>query len=120
MLNHRDSTSKSTKRLPQFNADVPAAHDEKVLGQAIQFQSRLTGQRFGSEQALDRWDPGLGSQVNKQFVAGEEPDRSTLRGMKFDRAWSDESSFAQDEAVAYRSVQIVPIEIDHPRDHRPL
>src|ERR1700742_5175532 len=68
-LHHGDVTSQAGKGLCELKADVPASHNEQVLGKSIELQDFDVRHGSGVSEAGDGLDPLARSQVKEDFVA---------------------------------------------------
>ena len=69
MLDDGHAAAEAAVRLGELEADIPAAEDDEVLGQPVEFEQLDVRQRPGIRQAGDRRDRGVGSQVEEDSVA---------------------------------------------------
>ena len=69
MLDDGHAAAEASVRLGEFEADVPAAEDDEVSGQSIEFEQLDVRERSGIRQAGDRWNRGAGAQIEEDAAA---------------------------------------------------
>src|SRR5712692_126186 len=115
LLHDGHPASKPAKCLAELHADESAAEDQEMVGQRVQLERRLAGERPGIEQARDGGHPRFRPEIDEQLLAEEPAGRPAVGRAQVDGPWCDEPRLAQDEAITERPVQVAPVEIDHPR-----
>src|SRR4029453_2131371 len=95
--------SEAAVRLGEFEADIPAAEDDEMLGQPVELEQLDVRERSGIRQAGNRWNRGMRPEVEEHALPFQH-SCATLVQTHLQRLRSDESRRAHDQLGTARLV----------------
>ncbi len=93
-LNDGDAAAKAAKELAKFEADVPAADDQKMLGHGVQFHDGSAVEIRNVLQAFERRHGGAAASVDENFIGSKRALRTVLHS-NLNRARAREAGFSE-------------------------
>jgi hypothetical protein len=105
VLDQGHAAAEAAVRLGEFEADIPAAEDDKVLGHPLQFEALDVRERPGLGQAGDGWNRGVGPQIEGNPVAGQNTGAAVVQPY-LERFLGDEPPAAHDQFGRARLVVV--------------
>jgi hypothetical protein len=115
VLDKGHAAAEAAVGLGKFEADIPAAEDDKVLGHPPEFEALDVRERSGLGQARDGWDRGVGPQIEEDPVAGQDTGAAVVQPY-LERLLGDEAPGAHDQFGPARLV-VVQVQADQAVDH---
>src|SRR5208282_3795432 len=85
VLDDGHAAPEAAVRLGEFEANIPAAEDDEVVGHPVEFEHLDVRERPGIRQAGDRWNLGVGPQVG---IPARLPTRGYRRHSNAPQAFS--------------------------------
>ena len=118
MLDDRDAAAEAPHRLGEFQADVAAAEDDEVLGQALQVQGFDVRHRPGVGKPGHVGDAGAGADVDEDALAAQQPRAAGVQ-RHLHRFRFREPRFAHDQFRA-AGLELAEMKLHQLVDHLPF
>src|SRR3546814_17604542 len=71
MIDDGDPTAEAPVSLGEFEADIPAAQNDQMVGNPVKFERLDIGERSGRREAGNRGHVRMRDKVEKQFLSGQ-------------------------------------------------
>src|SRR3546814_15468578 len=71
MIDDGDPTAEAPVSLGEFEADIPAAQNDQMVGNPVKFERLDIGERSGRREAGNRGHVRMRAQVENQFLSGQ-------------------------------------------------
>src|SRR3546814_2570916 len=91
-----DLTAEAPVSLGEFEADIPAAQNDQMVGNPVKFERLDIGERSGRREAGNRGHVRMRAQVEKQFLSGQSSCPAVVQ-RHLDRFRLDDASGSHDE-----------------------
>src|SRR5262249_56313350 len=105
VLDNAHAAAEAAIRLGEFEAHVSATEDDEMRGQPVDFEQLDVRHGDGLGQTGDRWDRGVGSDVQEDPLAHQRA-RSALPQADLQRSLADEPPLAYDQVGTAGLVEI--------------
>src|SRR3546814_19538414 len=113
-----DLTAEAPVSLGEFEADIPAAQNDQMVGNPVKFERLVIGERSGRREAGNRGHVRMRAQVEKQFLSGPSSCPAVVQ-RHLDRFRLDNARGAHDE-FSPAGIVTLGMKVDEAVDHSVL
>ena len=117
-LNDRHAAAEAAHRLGELQADVAAAEDDEMIGQALEIQGFDMRHRPGGGEAGHVGNAGARADVQEDALAAQQARAAGVQ-RHLHRFRLREASFAHDQFRA-AGLEVGEVQLDQPVDHLPF